>query len=334
MFDDLYESEEFSDDFDFDDEDFSFNIESKYNDALNSENREKDLLNVISLCKKEKDTKSWEYLCYLQLVKDSLKSKNVNNFKKYFEILFSLDPKENSYQEKEAISQIFDEIQNNLSFLSDIVNFSLKILRKLKKTNNIMEIINLLKKNNYSFVFKYGNIYFNDNNDIKNKDDNHKDDYENEIKIAILMSKENGLSLAIEKSIEEEENKQIQSAIIKSIEEEKELKILNKKEENNYINNPYYMDINEHSFFDNKNEENFDEDFDEDFGICPITLEYMKNPVFAPSGYYYEKSAIIDWIKRNNNDPFTREYLSEDMLVEDNVFKQKIIEYRLKFNKF
>ena len=60
----------------------------------------------------------------------------------------------------------------------------------------------------------------------------------------------------------------------------------------------------------------------------------MKNPVFAPSGYYYEKSAIIDWIKRNNNDPFTREYLSEDMLVEDNVFKQKIIEYRLKFNKF
>lgn len=59
----------------------------------------------------------------------------------------------------------------------------------------------------------------------------------------------------------------------------------------------------------------------------------MKNPVLTPSGNYYEKSAIIDWLKTHNNDPLSREFLSVDMLVEDNDFKQKIIEYRRKFNK-
>ena len=54
---------------------------------------------------------------------------------------------------------------------------------------------------------------------------------------------------------------------------------------------------------------------------------------FNLSGNYYEKSAIIDWLKTHNNDPLSREFLSVDMLVEDNDFKQKIIEYRRKFYK-
>ena len=76
-----------------------------------------------------------------------------------------------------------------------------------------------------------------------------------------------------------------------------------------------------------------EEEFDENYGICPITLEYMKNPVLAPSGNYYEKSAIIEWIEKNHNDPFSRENLAEDMLVEDEEFKKEIIKYRNKFNK-
>ena len=71
-----------------------------------------------------------------------------------------------------------------------------------------------------------------------------------------------------------------------------------------------------------------EEKFDEEFGICPITQDYMENPVLCPSGYYFEKEAIINWIKRNHSDPFTREYLHEDMLIEDNEFRNLIIEYK------
>ena len=59
----------------------------------------------------------------------------------------------------------------------------------------------------------------------------------------------------------------------------------------------------------------------------------MENPVLTPSGNYYEKSAILDWINKNQTDPLTREHLTVDMLVEDYEYKKQIIEYRKKFNK-
>lgn len=82
-----------------------------------------------------------------------------------------------------------------------------------------------------------------------------------------------------------------------------------------------------------KEEEKEEEKFDEDFGICPIKLEYMKHPMLAPSGNYYEKSAIIGWIKKNQTDPLTREKLTVDMLVEDKEYAKKIKEYKKKFRK-
>ena len=118
-------------------------------------------------------------------------------------------------------------------------------------------------------------------------------------KLAILLSLENN-ALTSNKT---------------NLEEENPIKIItpNKKEEN-------------------KNENNIKEE-DENFGICPITQELMKNPVLAPSGYYYEKDAILNWIKRNGTDPFTRETLNPDLLVEDNDYKKLINEYKKKFNK-
>ena len=59
----------------------------------------------------------------------------------------------------------------------------------------------------------------------------------------------------------------------------------------------------------------------------------MKHPMLSPSGTYYEKSAIIDWIKKNQTDPMTREKLTIDMLVEDKEFAKKIKEYKKKFRK-
>ena len=81
-------------------------------------------------------------------------------------------------------------------------------------------------------------------------------------------------------------------------------------------------------------EEKEEEKFDEDYGICPIKLEYMKHPMLSPSGNYYEKSAIIDWINKNQTDPMTREKLTVDMLIEDKEYAKKIKEYKKKFKNY
>ena len=52
-----------------------------------------------------------------------------------------------------------------------------------------------------------------------------------------------------------------------------------------------------------------------------------------PSGNYYEKSAILDWLKKHDTDPLTRQHLTVDMLMEDKDYRNKIREYRIKFNK-
>jgi hypothetical protein len=58
----------------------------------------------------------------------------------------------------------------------------------------------------------------------------------------------------------------------------------------------------------------------------------MKNPVLSPSGIYYEKEAILNWLKTNNTDPMTREKLSPHMLVEDEEYRKRIIIYKKKHN--
>ena len=138
------------------------------------------------------------------------------------------------------------------------------------------------------------------------------------------LNEEQLYELAIKQSLEQEnleierdrEEQLIQLAILNSIEEINEKK---EKKEENIIK----MD-------EEKQEE---EKFDENFGICPIKLEYMKHPVLTPSGNYYEKSAIIEWIKKNHTDPMTREKLTIDMLMEDKEYSLKIKEYRKKFKK-
>ena len=116
--------------------------------------------------------------------------------------------------------------------------------------------------------------------------------------------------LEIEK---ENEEQQIQLALFKSLE-----KINQKKEKKEKFIN----------LIDGKTvEEEEEEEFDENFGICPITKDYMRHPMLAPSGNYYEKKAIFRWINEHHNDPITREWLSSEMLVEDLDYKRKIRDY-------
>ena len=184
--------------------------------------------------------------------------------------------------------------------------------------NNIDNGIN--KNNNDNFnINNLNNINFDNNNNFNiNNEINISEDI-NKININ-PKNEEEDYMLAIKLSEEEEKRK---------LEYEEKLKIaINEslKEKDNNIDN-----IEKEK---NKNEiKNQDEEFDEKFGICPITLDYMENPVICPSGNYYEKSAIIEWIKQNGTEPLTRQKLSVDMLIEDNECKKKIIEFRKKFNK-
>ena len=176
----------------------------------------------------------------------------------------------------------------------------------------------------------------NENNDKEKNEliDNNKDNEINEKQAEVKVEDKDNEKKIIYPENEEEENKLLEMALKESEElakqllekqneEERELQLAIKESEK-YMNNSNNI---------NNLKEKEEEEFDEEYGICPITQEYMENPVLVPSGNYYEKSAIIDWINKHNTDPMTREKLTVDMLIEDEEYKKEIIKYRKKFNK-
>ncbi len=158
--DESIDYEEYDYDSDFENDKFLSNIETMFDEALKSDNKEEYLLNIIDLCQNVKDGKIWEYQCYEELIKDSIKNRNLLGYKKYFEKLFNIYPITNYYKKNETISRIFKNTEIKLSFLSDITNYSLKILRKLNQSDNIIEIINILELKYLFYLKDDGNIYF------------------------------------------------------------------------------------------------------------------------------------------------------------------------------
>ena len=201
-----------------------------------------------------------------------------------------------------------------------------------------------------TFVESLGESTLNDgNNNQKNNNKDYKDDKNNNNEINDNLENEEDKNKILWPENEDEEDKQFQLALKQSEEEAKkfleeqkeeerqlERAIKESERENNMntfnFNNNNFININELENTE-KSLEKEEEEFDDQYGICPLTLEYMKNPVLTPSGNYFEKTAIIDWINRNGTEPFSREKLTEDMLIEDEEYKKKIIEYRKKFNK-
>ena len=167
-----------------------------------------------------------------------------------------------------------------------------------------------LLSNKYYIPFK---TIIESNTVLKKENQNTEISEEKDFELAIIQSKQQEL-LEIEKDKEEE---LIQLALFKSLEEMNQ----KKEENNNHNENIIIINIREE-------EEKNEEEEDETYGICPITQEYMKHPMLTPSGNYYEKKAIIRWIKKHHSDPMTREELTEDMLVEDLEFKKKIKKLR------
>lgn len=57
---------------------------------------------------------------------------------------------------------------------------------------------------------------------------------------------------------------------------------------------------------------------------CPITLVLMSDPVKAPDGHTYERTAIVEALRRNGVSPLTRQPMSVDQLVTDYTLKSAI----------
>ena len=48
---------------------------------------------------------------------------------------------------------------------------------------------------------------------------------------------------------------------------------------------------------------------------CPISLDLFKEPVIVSSGHTYEKEYLIKIINNKGNDPLTREFLNNKIIV-------------------
>ena len=101
-----------------------------------------------------------------------------------------------------------------------------------------------------------------------------------------------------------------------------------KEEVNNSNNNSNYYKINTTSTKD----EEIDVDGRDSF-ICPINQTLMEDPVITPYGTTYERSAILNWLQKNNTDPLTKKRLTKDMLITNYALRSAIQEYKLSLNK-
>ena len=59
----------------------------------------------------------------------------------------------------------------------------------------------------------------------------------------------------------------------------------------------------------------------------------MENPVKLPSGNIVDKITILQHLKNDLSDPFTRQELKEEDLIYDHELKKKINEWNLKIIK-
>ena len=174
-------------------------------------------------------------------------------------------------------------------------------------------------------IFKKGSsrscintVINNEGNLINSLFPGNKEEEDKQMELAMRMSAKNEINRV--QNIEDKQDKNDISILLPNEEDSNKLK--------SNLSSTLDLDLLSLKIDESKLEE-----FDEDFGICPITQDYMEHPVLCPSGHYYERSALEKWLKDHKTEPLTRMYLSVDMLVEDANFRNKIIEYRKKFNK-
>lgn len=254
----------------------------------------------------------------------SVISKDMNLGHFYLNYILDNWPKNNP--EKELL--FLSEIENAIDYINNIYSFQEKFFQFLKDRfddeNEVVEAtINLINKD---IIVKFITQYKNNSYPILlptiKHSSEHFNDYVIQFKCKKILEKLQAIdsskyeeTLNMYPQTEEDEERQLQLILELSKKDNNPNQDLSQKFEK--------LSINKNEF----------DDCDENYGICPITQDYMKNPVLSPSGYYYEKEAIVEWVQKHNNDPMTRQKISLNELIEDPVYRDKIIQYRALFNK-
>lgn len=67
---------------------------------------------------------------------------------------------------------------------------------------------------------------------------------------------------------------------------------------------------------------------------CPITGDWMHDPVVTPHGESYERQAIEQWIVEHGKDPFTRDPIQLSQLYPNRKLKDAIDNYKRMFHRY
>ncbi len=106
------------------------------------------------------------------------------------------------------------------------------------------------------------------------------------------------------------------------------------EKEKNLDENNEKLEVNNSLDKTNSMSTNYEDNIEEkDSFLCPINQTLMEDPVITPYGTTYERSAILNWLKKNNTDPLTKKKLSKEMLITNYALRSAIQEYKQSLNK-
>jgi U-box domain len=69
--------------------------------------------------------------------------------------------------------------------------------------------------------------------------------------------------------------------------------------------------------------------------MCPLTLDWIQDPVVSVSGHSYSRLAILEWLTKSKTDPLTGAHIPEVSTLYPNIALSKAVDqYRLYFQHF
>ena len=281
-------------------------------------NQIKDL--YIECRNDEKPNNNFDKEIYINDINDNINNDlNINNFEDNKEIIF---PVMCSICKQYSLKNIIYYCQKCRQYVCEKC-FKLIFRQHIHSYNVIgtLEHFNYFSQENENINNMNYNFLNSENNNHNNNDINIQNDIKIDVNENSNNDNQNNKDQINENNIIDNqnfENQNIDNQInnqnidIENINEEN-INSIEKKEKEKCTNKDEFLaiDINK-----------------DDYGICPITNDFMENPVITIYGTHYEKYAIIDWLKRHQTDPLTNQPLTEKDLTEDEEYKKNIKEYR------
>jgi len=213
-------------------------------------------------------------------------------------------------------------MENETTNSNNEMNENNQKIEKEEKTNNGGYIAQILTGIGAAIALGVGGKIAYDKSK-EDKEDDKKSDKEND-------NKESDKENDDKESDKEKDNKEEDSTLKYQGTDDKDSFILKLKDKLSQKPKILRDEIDNKDYIWANSEETKEEDDEKErikSFICPINKKIMEDPVITPYGTTYEKSAILNWIKKNKTDYINNKVLTEDMLVTDYILKSSIKEY-------